>query len=139
MLFSQKSGLIRHLHIHKNEKTFKYNIFNKSFSQKSHLTTHLRIHNNDKSFKCNICNKSFSRKYHLTTHLHMHNTEVPFWMYYWLIAWTSVVFRDTAGLTVIQYWHNSQFHPNNTDPHGIWCFAFWKKCADISAVASKEC
>ncbi|XP_076051040.1 uncharacterized protein LOC143031285 isoform X3 [Oratosquilla oratoria] len=75
--FSWPAGLKRHILVHTLEKPHKCTICDASFSQSSSLKGHMRIHTGEKPFNCSLCEATFSKSCNLKSHIWTHIKEKP--------------------------------------------------------------
>ncbi|KAJ8365360.1 hypothetical protein SKAU_G00141910 [Synaphobranchus kaupii] len=76
--YNSKSGLNKHLRIHRSENPYKCMFCGKCFSGISDLNSHRRIHIGEKPYRCMLCGKCFSKMCHLTSHQRIHTGERPY-------------------------------------------------------------
>ncbi|CAJ1054869.1 zinc finger protein 2 homolog [Xyrichtys novacula] len=73
-----KSGLKRHMQVHKGEKTHLCTTCGKSFFSSGELLLHTRSHTGELPYTCTHCGKGFSTKSHLIIHNRSHTGERPY-------------------------------------------------------------
>ncbi|XP_033470368.2 uncharacterized protein LOC117249090 [Epinephelus lanceolatus] len=73
-----KSGITRHMQMHKGEKNFLCTTCGKSFLSSGELLLHNRIHTGEMPYTCTHCGKGFSCKSHLIVHTRSHTGERPY-------------------------------------------------------------
>ena len=54
-----EDNVAKHEDFNCEEKSFKCNVYEKTYCQKSDLSTHQRTHTGEKPFECDICEKCF--------------------------------------------------------------------------------
>ncbi|XP_049423281.1 zinc finger protein 436-like [Epinephelus fuscoguttatus] len=73
-----KSGITRHMQMHKGEKNYLCTTCGKSFLSSGELLLHNRIHTGEMPYTCTHCGKGFSCKSHLIVHTRSHTGERPY-------------------------------------------------------------
>ncbi|XP_042367361.1 zinc finger protein 304-like [Plectropomus leopardus] len=73
-----KSGITRHMQMHKGEKNYLCTTCGKSFLSSGELLLHNRTHTGEMPYTCTHCGKGFSCKSHLIVHTRSHTGERPY-------------------------------------------------------------
>ncbi|XP_069499084.1 uncharacterized protein [Ambystoma mexicanum] len=76
--FLQRSQLMIHLKMHRNEKVLACSVCDKCFITKSRLLNHKRCHMDGRLYKCTECDKSFTQHSQLCKHQQSHTDERPY-------------------------------------------------------------
>lgn len=78
-IFKYKCDLIRHLHVHSDEKHYTCITCNKAFKTKRNLDTHMLVHSEIiKKHVCDVCKVAFRQRAHLADHKLIHTNERPY-------------------------------------------------------------
>jgi len=73
-IFTDSSGLRRHMQIHSGQKNYQCAVCKKSFVRKSGLDSHQIIHTGVRAYQCSVCPKQFTHKSNLGKHMKLHVT-----------------------------------------------------------------
>ncbi|GLD48446.1 zinc finger protein 154-like protein, partial [Lates japonicus] len=73
-----KTGISRHMQMHRGEKNFLCTTCGKSFLSSGELLLHTRSHTGETPYTCTHCGKGFSTKSHLNVHTRSHTGERPY-------------------------------------------------------------
>ncbi|XP_060091195.1 zinc finger protein 436-like [Heteronotia binoei] len=76
--FKNRSQLLVHRRIHRQEKLFECSVCGKRFSRSGILQKHQRTHMGEKPFECSECGKRFSQSVSLQQHQRTHTGEKAF-------------------------------------------------------------
>ncbi|XP_026182197.1 oocyte zinc finger protein XlCOF6-like isoform X2 [Mastacembelus armatus] len=73
-----KTGIVRHMQMHRGEKNFLCTTCGKLFLSSGELLLHTRSHTGEMPYTCTQCGKGFSSKGHLNVHMRSHTGERPY-------------------------------------------------------------